>query len=216
MVVLFSALIILILLIQAGLFQGPPSYTGELCSLEDIKLQKDFDKEKFSGVWYGTYTKGLDSKVLAALLEFTDVKINFQLKKDGNFDLKSVGGKFLGLWCPEGEGHADIRDDATPQKLSIYFDTPTGKKFGTKAGWIIATDYTSYAVIYSCWEETADGMCTATGAYAGVIQRKKGKLSASAMDEVRTALQRSCINHDALRPIVHQGNCKSAQAALEH
>ena len=55
----------------------------------------------------------------------------------------TVGGKFYGMWCPEGEGHGDSRDTQSPQKLSIYFDTPTGKKLGTKPCWVLKTDYTT-------------------------------------------------------------------------
>ena len=53
----------------------------------------------------------------------------------------------MGYWCPVGEGHADAKDPDVPEKLSIYFDTPTGKKFGTKPGWILKTDYTKYDTI---------------------------------------------------------------------
>ena len=48
------------------------------------------------------------------------------------------------MWCPIGEGHADVKDSDSPQKLDLYFDTPTGKKFGRKPGWVLKTDYTRY------------------------------------------------------------------------
>ena len=48
----------------------------------------------------------------------------------------------MGMWCPIGEGHAEAREPSYPEKLSMFFDTPTGKKFGTKPAWILKTDYT--------------------------------------------------------------------------
>ena len=51
------------------------------------------------------------------------------------------------MWCPIGEGHADSKDPESPQKLDLYFDTPTGKKLGTKPAWILKTDYTRYCII---------------------------------------------------------------------
>ena len=50
------------------------------------------------------------------------------------------------MWCPIGEGHADSKDPESPQKLDLYFDTPTGKKLGTKPAWILKTDYTRYCI----------------------------------------------------------------------
>lgn len=84
----------LVMLMNAGLFAAPPVYTGSLCKVEDIKLQKDFDKKKFAGSWYGASTKGSSNPFLASLLEFSDVKVNFVIKDDNNYDVKS-GENFI-------------------------------------------------------------------------------------------------------------------------
>ena len=53
----------------------------------------------------------------------------------------AVGGKFMGMWCPPGVGHLVAADSAIPGKMSVFFDTPTGKRFGRKSVWLIKTDY---------------------------------------------------------------------------
>jgi len=208
MVSLVGVLVCLIMLMNAGLFSSGPVYSGELCKVDDVEVQEDFDRAKFAGSWYGTYTKGMDNSLMATLLEFADVKVNFILKENGNYDLRSVGGKFYGMWCPEGEGHAEVKDEDFPQKLGIFFDTPTGKKFGTKPAWVVKTDYKSYGVVYSCWE-TEDGYCKAKSAYAVVLQRDKTKLPDDKMAEVKDAIARCCINPESIRPIPHKGYCKN-------
>ncbi|XP_053385471.1 purpurin-like [Mercenaria mercenaria] len=138
---IFSTVLFFILLLNIGVFSSVPTYTGELCKLDEIQVQGSFDRKKFAGNWYATFTKGLDNSLLANLLDFYDVKTNFILRDNGDFDIKSVGGKFYGMWCPEGLGHMSAEDKEYPQKLAIFFDTPTGKQFGTKPVWVLKTDY---------------------------------------------------------------------------
>ncbi|KAL4216893.1 DNA-binding proteins Bright/BRCAA1/RBP1 and proteins containing BRIGHT domain [Mactra antiquata] len=211
---LILAAVIILLMLNSDVLKSAPKYTGELCKLDDIELQKNFDKKKFAGNWYGAYTKGLDSGLLASVLQFYDVKINFIPQDDGNYLVKSVGSKFYGMWCPDGLGHMESPDKNHPQKMEVFFDTPTGKKFGRKSTWLLKTDYTSYGVLYSCWEETDDGYCTASGAYVGVIQRKKEPLSQDKMEEINGVIAKSCINPKALRPVKHDGYCKDVQKAI--
>lgn len=188
--------------------------SDRICKLEDIELENEIDYTQFEGSWYATFTKGLENKLLAYFLEFYDVKAKFILKKDGNFDLRSVGGKFMGYWCPIGEGHAVSKDPDAPEKLSIYFDTPTGKKFGTKPGWILKTDYSSYCIIYSCWEETAEGACKPSSTYIVVLQRSTDKLPDDKRMDVDQALNDVCIDPGILKPIQHYGYCKKERDGL--
>jgi len=86
---LFVSIAFFLLLINAGLFSSTGSYTGELCHLEDIPLQRSFDRKKFAGAWFGSMTKGLDNKLLASLLDFYDVKMNFVYKDEKEYGVKS-------------------------------------------------------------------------------------------------------------------------------
>ena len=88
-IALFTTVLFIILLLNVGVFTSAPTYTGELCKLDEIQVQGGFDKKKFSGNWYATFTKGLDNSLLATLLDFYDVKMNFILRDDGEFDIKS-------------------------------------------------------------------------------------------------------------------------------
>lgn len=86
--------VVILWMLNSDALKSAPKYTGELCKLEDIELQHNFDKKKFAGSWYGAYTKGLDSGLLASLLQFYDVKVNFETQDDGNYKIKS-GKLFL-------------------------------------------------------------------------------------------------------------------------
>lgn len=207
----------LCVLSNTGFFSSTPrhsSLTDKICKLDEFELENDIDFEQFKGSWYGTFTMGMENKLLAYFLEFYDVKAKFILKEDGNFDLRSVGGKFMGYWCPIGEGHADSKDPDAPEKLSIYFDTPTGKKFGTKPGWILKTDYSSYCILYSCWEETSEGSCKPSSIYIVVLQRSTDKLPDDKRLEVDLALKDVCIDPSVLKPILHYGYCKKERDGL--
>lgn len=88
-VILFVTVLFFIFLLNIGVFSSVPSYTGDLCKLDEIPVQDGFDKKKFSGNWYVTYTKALESSLLATLMDFYDVKINFVHNDGGAFDIKS-------------------------------------------------------------------------------------------------------------------------------
>lgn len=198
-------------------YSRTPAYlssSDKVCKVDEIELQNDIDLEQFGGSWYATYTKGMENKLLAYFLEFYDVKTKFTLKEDGNFELRSVGGKFMGMWCPIGEGHAEAREPNYPEKLSVFFDTPTGKKFGTKPGWILKTDYTSYAILYSCWEESSNGACKPQNTYIVVLQRSTAKLPADTKQVIDRAVRDVCIDPKVLRPIQHYGYCPKERENL--
>lgn len=206
----------IILFLNAGVLVTVDDYeyTGELCKLKDIPLQKDFDKKKFSGNWFAGSIKGPENAVIAKLLQFYDVKVNFTLDENGDFLVKSVGGKFFGMWCPKGEGRMTATDPQVSQRTEILFDTPTGRSFGKKPVWLVQTDYTSYAVLYSCWQEREDGSCEPSSAYIGYLQRTKDPLPERTEEEIRTVIGQSCIDPNVLRPVPHQGYCQKEQEAI--
>ncbi|WAR10028.1 PURP-like protein [Mya arenaria] len=213
-VTLIFTIALLIFLMNAGLFSNVSSYTGELCKVDDIPLQKNLNKKKFSGNWFVSNIKGLDNKLLATMMDFSDVKINFVYKDENNYDIRSVGGKMYGWWCPIGEGHVPTKDNNSPQKMQIFFDTSTGKKFGTKDLWVVKTDYTSYTILYSCWDVTSDGRCEAKGAYLAVLKRNTDPLPQSVLDEINSTVQKCCINPGSLRVVRHDGYCKKEHVEI--
>ena len=80
------------ILANSGIFSRTRTWSSisdQICKLDEIELQNDFDFDRFQGDWYGAFTKGMENKLLAYFLEFYDVKTKFILKKDGNYDLKS-------------------------------------------------------------------------------------------------------------------------------
>lgn len=66
----------------------------------------------------------------------------------------------------------------------------------------------SYALLYSCWEETEDSYCEPDGAYAGIITRNRDPLPEEQLTELKGLVAGACINPDALKKVRHEGYCK--------
>ena len=88
-VTLMGTLGMLVLFINTGIFTPAPVYTGELCKLDEIKVMKNVDKKKFAGDWYAAFTKGSTNPLLSSILDFSDVKINFVIKDEKDYEVRS-------------------------------------------------------------------------------------------------------------------------------
>lgn len=190
-----------------SLFCAGKSITESSCRLEDMALQQDFDLKRFQGKWYATQKLGAGDSVLSFFTEIYDARIVFKLNSRGGFDIKAAGSKFYGSWCPKGQGHAAIPSPAHPERLTMFFDTKIGRQVGMKPGWILATDYENYAVIYSCWSEQESGECHPSNTYVAVLQRKTDDISPSHRVEIDRALRRACVEPKKLSKITHYGYC---------
>ncbi|KAL4239560.1 hypothetical protein ACF0H5_000372 [Mactra antiquata] len=177
------------------------------CKLLDIPLEQNLDLSKLQGLWYGTMKTGMGDSMLAYFAEIYDARIQFKRNTEGGFDLKAAGSKFYGGWCPKGKGKAVIPDAKNPAMMTMFFDTTIGRKIGMKPGWILKTDYSNYAIIFSCWKELADGRCEPDQAYAAVIQRTSKPLPQSKLAEVEKALKSACVNIKRLSRVIHYGYC---------
>lgn len=175
------------------------------CRLDTIKTQQRFDKAAFAGTWYATMNKVSDSSIISTFLNIYDIKVKLTLNSDGNYNILSAGAGLYGYYCPVGEGLARVIDQSQPERMTAALDTRLGRMLGAKPFWVLKTDYTSYALIYSCWEVTADGRCSPSSTYAGVMQRDKNvKLAPSVLEYFKEA----CVEEDKLTIINHYNYCK--------
>ncbi|KAL3853898.1 hypothetical protein ACJMK2_013194 [Sinanodonta woodiana] len=174
------------------------------CRLDNIRTQQNFDKKAFAGTWYATMNKVSESSIISTFLSIYDIKIKLTLNSDGNYKILSAGAGLYGYYCPVGDGAAQVIEQSQPERMTAELDTRLGRMLGAKPFWVLKTDYTSYALIYSCWEVTADGRCSPDSTYAGVMQRDKSiKLAPSVLEYFKEA----CVEEDKLTIINHYNYC---------
>ncbi|KAL3853895.1 hypothetical protein ACJMK2_013193 [Sinanodonta woodiana] len=176
------------------------------CRLDTIRTQQNFDKEAFAGTWYATMNKMSESSIISIILRFYDIKIKLTLNSDGNYKILATGAGFYGYYCPVGEGVAQVIEQSQSERMTAELDTRLGRMLGAKPFWVLKTDYTSYALIYSCWEVTADGRCSPDSTYAGVMQRDKNVMLAPSVLEY---FKEACVEEDELTTINHYNYCNT-------
>lgn len=187
--------------------EGSKSSQKHSCRLLELPLQENLDLKRFEGKWYGTFKTGIGDSLLSYFTEIYDTRVSFKINTEGGFDMNAVGSKFYGGWCPKGRGKAVIPDKDYPERMTMFFDTTIGRKIGMKPGWILRTDYTNYAIIYSCWKIQSNGQCDPANAYAAVIQRSTKPLPPNKQAEVENALKSACVDIRKLTPVNHYGYC---------
>ena len=74
--------------------------------------------------------------------------------------------------------------------------------------------YFSYAIMYSCWEEFANGACKPQNTYVVVLQRSTAKLPADKKQEIDQAIRDVCIEPKVLKSIQHYGYCPKERENL--
>ncbi|XP_028813403.1 apolipoprotein Db [Denticeps clupeoides] len=124
------AFILLLPLVSAQTFRWGP------CPSPSV--QPDFDLQKYLGKWYEI------EKLPARFERGTCIEANYSLRPDNTIKVVNVQtrkGKVKSI-----EGTAVVQDTREPAKLGVSFSyfTPYSPY------WILSTDYTSVALVYSC------------------------------------------------------------------
>ena len=122
-------------------FSTPPQVQSGFESCQDPPVQQGFDVTKYLGVWY-EITK----------LPFVEeeggccITANYTLKSDGHVKVDNRlhhGGINGSLQQAVGDAHAP--DPSVPAKLAVTFGAPIEAPY-----WVLSTDYSSYALVFSC------------------------------------------------------------------
>ncbi|XP_063062719.1 apolipoprotein D-like [Engraulis encrasicolus] len=128
-----------VFLMLAALFVAVNGQTFHFGKCHSPPVQEEFDVAKYLGRWYeiarlpAAFERGKCQQATYSPLKEGVIKVvNAELLNDGTYD--SI------------EGQATVIDPAQPAKLEVTFfngvpDAPY---------WIVSTDYTSYAVVYTC------------------------------------------------------------------
>ncbi|KAK7506902.1 hypothetical protein BaRGS_00001753 [Batillaria attramentaria] len=156
------------------------------CKLSEIAVQQNFDIKKFMGVWYEiewispTYNDGGDAWVNY-----------YHVYREGEYGV--VTGYYSGK-DPKSEqcffgGHALLKTETDPAKLTLYQE---GRKVQNDY-WILETDYTNYAVAYSCIERNSSHSDTCKTSRSWMWGRGTS-LPADVITSTRTKFANLCMN----------------------
>ncbi|XP_029978622.1 apolipoprotein Db [Sphaeramia orbicularis] len=102
------------------------------------KVQPGFDLEKYLGRWYEIW------KLPASFERGKCIEANYALRKDGTIQV--LNSQFYKDKTRKVEGTAIVPDARDAARLGVSFSyfTPYSPY------WVLSTDYTSVAVVYSC------------------------------------------------------------------
>ncbi|KAF7660208.1 hypothetical protein LDENG_00286010 [Lucifuga dentata] len=102
------------------------------------KVQPGFSLKEYLGRWYEI------EKLPASFARGKCIEANYEMRKDGT--IRVLSSQFYKDKVRTAEGTAVIHDPREPAKLGVSFSyfTPYSPY------WVLSTDYTSVAVVYSC------------------------------------------------------------------
>ncbi|KAK3589779.1 hypothetical protein CHS0354_021112 [Potamilus streckersoni] len=176
--------------------------TLKACKLDSLPLQTNFNITRYQGLWYGISV----NRYYVPVATLSDIKIIYTSEANGITRIKS-SGLVLNWWCQVDDGIGVVCDPEYPQKLYVSFSSWWGILQGERPYWVLRTDYTRYAVVYSCWRVTQDGSCDPDRTYIWTLSRRPTGHSQSELHEIYTALHSACIKADNLIPVIHSGYC---------
>ncbi|XP_045183163.2 apolipoprotein D-like [Mercenaria mercenaria] len=166
-----------------------------LGSCPEVKLQENFDLDRYLGKWYENrrYANwfSLFSNCVTAeytKLSETSVKVN------------NTGWLYLSNESDTAIGNAIVQEGA---KLGVRFSefSPYGNY------WVLSTDYTSHSIVWSC-EESPKGAIQFNSQLLWILSRSPEGLSETELDRLFDILHGYGINTDIrkLKP-TKQTNC---------
>ncbi|XP_062988955.1 retinol-binding protein 4 [Elgaria multicarinata webbii] len=189
------------LLLVALAFLASPCQAQRDCRVRNFKPQLHFDKYQYSGVWYAIAKKDPEGLFLQS-----NVIAQFSADESGNFTAIAKGR--VEVWkgqvmCVTMLG--TFMDTEDPAKFMMqYHGTAAFLQKGYDPHWVIATDYTNFALHYSCRRLNDDGTCA--DSYSFVFSRSPYGLSQSDQRIVRQKQTELCLDRQ-YKLIAHDEPC---------
>lgn len=180
------------------------------CQVANIKVMQNFDRNKYTGLWYAVAKKDP-----IGLFLLDNIVAQFKVEKGGEgAEEKEVmtataNGrvKILNNWETCANMFATFEDTPDPAKFKMrYWGAASYLQTGYDDHWVIDTDYENYAVHYSCRVQDSDGTCL--DGYSFVFSRHITGLRAEDQAIVTQKKQEICFLGQ-YRRVTHTGYCQT-------
>ncbi|XP_065156050.1 apolipoprotein D-like [Atheta coriaria] len=109
-----------------------------------VETVENFDPSSYAGKWYEYSRAFLIFEALGKCVTAT-----YTLRDDGKIDVLNEMQRFGRTQSAQAIAVADSDEDLQAGKLRVFFNTTVRFPFGGPY-WVLATDYDSYSVVYSC------------------------------------------------------------------
>ncbi|KAK9875939.1 hypothetical protein WA026_011041 [Henosepilachna vigintioctopunctata] len=186
-------LTVLVCFASFAFFANVSAHSYHLGGCPDVEPQRNFDMKRMLGIWYAVEKTGTASSCVVYNFTKTDEPYEYDLiQTSQHFILKYTPLKHNYKYT----GRLTVPDTSTPSKMSVKFPLNLGSSNWT----VVTTDYSTYALIFTCQKLTFANRQSAT-----ILSRDK-TLDKDVIVKLRGILSENEIDpHDL--SIISQSNC---------
>ncbi|XP_063818149.1 retinol-binding protein 4 [Pseudophryne corroboree] len=171
------------------------------CRVDNFRVMPDFDKYRYAGTWYAVAKKDPEGLFL-----LDNIVANFNVDESGKMTATARGRviilKTLEM-CADMVGLFQETEDPAKMNMKYYGAVALLEK-GLDSHWVVDTDYTNYAIHYSCREVAYDGTCS--DSYSFIFSRHPEGLTPETQRIVRRRQEELCLDRQ-YRMVAHDGRC---------
>nr|P06172.1 RecName: Full=Retinol-binding protein 4; AltName: Full=Plasma retinol-binding protein; Short=PRBP; Flags: Precursor [Xenopus laevis]AAA20483.1 serum retinol binding protein precursor [Xenopus laevis] len=173
------------------------------CRVDNFEVMKDFNKERYAGVWYAVAKKDPEGLFL-----LDNIAANFKIEDNGKTTATAKGRvRILDKLelCANMVGTFIETNDPAKYRMK-YHGALAILERGLDDHWVVDTDYTTYAITYACRRRNLDGTCR--DSYSFVFSRDINGLPSESQRIVRRRQEQLCLDRK-YRVVVHNGYCET-------
>jgi len=164
-------------------------------SCPDVEVLRDFDLERFAGTWYVQQRFRTSSDCIEERIE---------LENGTYFLTERIRPLSAGAYVTQ-RTKLVAPDRDTPAKLTVNYPL---SPFGNSTYWVLATDYTSHALVWSCDKPLR---FAPHRQQATILSRSRDRLDREVIQKMRRKLDSFSIDEDSFS-LINQSECNSTRS----